>query len=155
MTLVLEDKPTPEWLERNAGNALTHATLRSGREVHTIIQKRFCCRYDVYLEAVQPKNDHSAMIQRIAEAQRAFCLVHRLDRANDSHVSSGGDSKSLYAHLLRTMYAPMLHAVVWLAGELADGEYPDTIARRCYAMESTYAKALCDAEAAMKDFDKI
>ena len=151
MSIILEDRPTDEWMLRNKGNALTHTTLRDGREVQTVIQKTFITNYDIYYASNAPEIDHRAALERLAQGYYAFNKQTGSERYFDTYIPpvEMQERKNLYTFLLNAMKIPYLSAAVWFTRNAGEGFIPLMLKDH----QSSGEKVLNILEEAMKKYD--
>lgn len=153
-SIIIEDRPTDEWLRQNAGNALTHTTLRDGREVHTVIQKTFVSNYDVYDAQFAPETDRRAELERLQQGYYAFCKQTGSERYFDTYVPplELTERKNLYTFMLLEIKPPVLQTLVWLIKSVDDSaleSVKESIKQNVKAIEFSLNKL----EEALKKYD--
>lgn len=154
MSITFEDRPTDEWLRQKAGNALTHTTLRDGREVHTVIQKTFVTNYDVYDAQFAPESDRRAALERLAQGYYAFCKQTGSERFSDTYIPpiDGQEKKNLYTYLLTAIKPPPLETLVWLIKSVDDCAIEHT-KKLVKQRVKTIVFSLDKLEEALKNYD--
>lgn len=104
----IETPPTPEWIERNKGNALhTRELPVNGKEYKTVWQVKYRSLYDVIAEQEILRADYTGLMGAIHAAKHAFDMATLAFYSHIDRASGGGDSDGLgermYKALLRDM----------------------------------------------------